>query len=92
MIPAGAPLVLNLLQEGPDDEEGVGAKHPPEDVADSVHDGNAGADVAHDGESHEAIPDVADLKDEAQKSQADPRLHEADVPLKHKNIGQGFPF
>ena len=86
MIPASALLVLNLNLEGPDDEEGVDAKHPPKDVADEVHDGDAAADVAHDVHE-EDLQDVADLKDEAHSSTADPRLHEADVPLKNKDIG-----
>ena len=61
MIPAGTLLVLNLNLEGPDDEEGVDAKHPPKDVAYEVHDGDAAADVAHD----EGLQDVAEFKDEA---------------------------
>ena len=67
MIPAGALLVLNLNLnlEGPDDEEGVEAKHPPEDVALEVHYGGAAADVAHD-DREEDLLDVAEFKDEAQ--------------------------
>ena len=76
IIPAGPHLVLNLVLEGPDDEEEVGAKHPPEDAADGVR----------DGEADEGLQDVEDVKDEADSSQDDPRLHEADVPLKHKDI------
>jgi len=41
LIPAGAHLVLNLLLEGPDHKEEVGAKHPPKDAADNLGDGEA---------------------------------------------------
>ena len=80
IIPSGAHLVLNLVLEGPDHEEEVGAKHPAEDAAEGVR----------DGEADEGLQDVEDVKDEADSSQDDPRLHEADVPLKHKDICQGF--
>ena len=75
-LPAGDHLVLNLLHEGPDHKEEVGAKHPPEDAADDVH----------DVEADEGPQDVQDLKDEIHYSQVDPRPHEADVPLKYKYI------
>ena len=39
IIPTGT--VRNLVVEGPDHKEEVGAKHPPEDAADDVHDGEA---------------------------------------------------
>ena len=77
VIPGGAHLVLDLVLEGPDDEEEVGAKHPAEDAAEGVR----------DGEADEGLQDVEDVKDEADSSQDDPRLHEADVPLKNKDIG-----
>ena len=64
MIPASALFVLNLNLEGPDDEEGVDAKHPPEEVADEVHDGGAAADVAHDDQEEDLL-DVEEFKDEA---------------------------
>ena len=73
-LPAGDHLVLNILLEGPDHKEEVGAKHPPEDAADDVH------DVEADG----GPQDVQDLKDEIHYSQVDPRPHEADVPLMYK--------
>ena len=76
-LPAGDHLVLNLLLEGPDHKEEVGAKHPPEDAADDVH----------DVEADEGLNDVEDVKDELHNSQVDPRPHEADVPLKYKYIG-----
>ena len=70
-LPAGDHLVLNLLLEGPDHKEEVDAKQPPDDAADDVH----------NVEAAEILQDVEDVKDEADSSQDDPRLHEADVPL-----------
>ena len=52
-MPTGAHLVLNLVLEGPDHKEEVGAKHPPEDAADDVY----------DGEADEGPQDVEDVKD-----------------------------
>ena len=71
-----AHLVLNLLLEGPDHKEEVGAKHPPKDAADDLF----------DGEADEGPQDDEDVEDESHYSQVDPRPHEADVPLKYKYI------
>ena len=51
IIPTGT--VRNLVLEGPDHKEEVGAKHPPEDAADDVY----------DGEADEGPQDVEDVKD-----------------------------
>ena len=78
IIPTGAPLaILNFVLVGPDHEEEVGPEHPAEDAADGVRDGQA----------DQGLQDVEDVQDQADSSQHDPRLHEADVPLKHKDIG-----
>ena len=37
-LTTGAHIVFNLLLEGPDHKEEVGANHPPEDAADDVYD------------------------------------------------------
>jgi len=68
-ILASPRLVLNLLLEGQNDNEEVVNDHPREDAADGV-------DMAT-GEEDEVVDDV---QDEADSSQHDPRLHEADVP------------
>ena len=80
IIPAGAHLVLNLVLEGPDDEEEVGTEHPPEHAADGVR----------DGETDEGLDDVEDVQDEADSSQHNPWFHKADVPLKYIDINQVF--
>ena len=56
IIPTGT--VRNLVLEGPDHKEEVGAKHPPEDAADNVH----------DGEADDGSQGVEDVKDESDSS------------------------
>ena len=69
--------VPNLVLEGPDHKAEVGTKHPPEDADDDIY----------EGEADESSYDVEDAKGESHHSQAHPRTHEADVPLKYKVIG-----
>ena len=69
--------LFHLGLEGPDHQEEIGPKHPAKAVDDSVS----------DGEENESLQDIKDLEDKADPSQDDPRLHEADVPLKNKDIG-----
>ena len=77
IIPTGPLTILNFVLVGPDHEEEVGPEHPAQDAADGVRDGQA----------DEGLQDVEDVEDQADSSQDDPRLHEADVPLKYKDIG-----
>ena len=69
--------ILNLLLEGPDHKEEADGKRPSKDATDDVYE-----DVANEGSQ-----DVEDVKDEADSSWANPKPHEADVPLKYKVIG-----
>ena len=78
IIPTRPLTILNFVLVGPDHEEEVGPEHPAEDAADGVGDGQA----------DEGLQDVEDVEDEADSGQDDPRLHEADVPLKCKDIGE----
>jgi len=69
LIVAPAHALLQLLLVGPDHQEEVGAKHPPEDAAEGVG----------EGEADHRLEDVEDVQDEADSRQHDPRFHQTHV-------------
>ena len=73
VIPASFCILFNLVHEGQDDEEEVGAEHPRGQPLEG-----GAADVVS-GEADE--DEVDEVQDEADSSQHDPRFHEADIPL-----------
>ena len=78
VIPAIFCLLFNLVLEGTDDEEEVGA--------DPLEQPHEGADDVIRRAEDEGEDEVDEVPDEADSSQHDPRFHEADVPLKYKDI------
>ena len=74
LVVAPAHALLHLLLVGPDHQEEVGAKHPPEDAAEGVG----------EGEADHRLEDVEDVQDEADSRQHDPRFHQTHVRLKYR--------
>ena len=74
LIVAPAHALLHLLLVGPDHQEEIGAKHPTEDAAEGVG----------EGEADHRLEDVEDVQDEADSRQHDPRFHQTHVRLKYR--------
>ena len=80
VIPTSLLPLFHLSLEGPDHQEEIGPKHPAKDAHDSASDVWLAQKKLADYELH----DIENHENEADSSQGDKRLHEADVPLKHK--------